>query len=137
MKYILLLALLLGLGITAGCGDSGASAVSLEQTTWQLEMLGTQPALKARPVTLVFQADNQVGGEAGCNSYGGTYSLNGDKLTFSYLSSTLRACAEPEFMEQEQKYMSSLAQTAGYKLEGNRLVILDTHGVSLFSFVGR
>ncbi|NJN99305.1 MAG: META domain-containing protein [Anaerolineales bacterium] len=137
MKYVLLLAFLLGLGITAGCSANGASAVSLEQTTWQLEMLGTQPALTARPVTLIFQADNHVGGEAGCNSYGGTYSLNGDQLTFSYLTSTLMACAEPEFMEQEQKYLTSLAQTAGYKLEGNRLTILDAKGVSLLSFVGQ
>lgn len=137
MKYIMLLVFLLGLGITAGCVASGASAVSLEQTGWQLEMLGTQPALTARPVTLTFQADNHVGGEAGCNGYGGTYSLNGDQLTFSYLSSTLRACAEPEFMEQEQKYLSSLAQTAGYKLEGNRLVILDAKGVNLLSFVSQ
>lgn len=137
MKYVLLITLLLGLGLTAGCSATGTPIVSLEQTTWQLEMLGTQPALKARPVTLVFQADNQVGGEAGCNGYGGTYTLNGDKLTFSYLSSTLRACAEPEFMEQEQKYMTNLTHTASYKLEGNRLTIFDAKGTSLLSFVSQ
>lgn len=137
MKYVLLIAFLLGLGLTAGCSASSTPTALLEQTTWQLEMLGTQPALKARPVTLLFQADNRVGGEAGCNSYGGTYDLNGDKLTFGYLSSNLMACAEPEIMEQEQKYMTSLAHTAGYKLEGNRLTILDANGVSLLSFVSR
>lgn len=137
MKYILLLAFLLGLGITTGCSASGASSASLEQTRWQLELPGTQPALKARPVTLAFQADNRVGGEAGCNGYGGTYNLNGDQLTFTDLVSTLMACAEPEIMEQEQQFLTSLGQSTGYKLEGNRLVILDANGVNLLSFVRR
>jgi heat shock protein HslJ len=138
VKYILLIALLLGLSITAGCSVTGAASVPLEQTTWQLEQLGTQPALKVRRVTLIFQADDStVGGEAGCNSYGGVYGLNGDQLTISDLASTLMACEEPEIMEQEQKFLTSLGQAAGYKLEGNRLTILDANGTSLLSFVAQ
>ncbi|MCK6629047.1 MAG: META domain-containing protein [Anaerolineae bacterium] len=138
MKYILLITFLLGLGITTGCSATGTASVSLEQTTWQLDQLGTQPALKERPVTLVFQADDStVGGGAGCNSYGGRYSLNDNQLTISDLASTLMACEESEIMEQEQKFLTSLGQAAGYKLEGNHLTILDANGINLLSFVAR
>lgn len=138
MKFILLIALLLGLSITVSCSAIGTASVPLEQTTWQLERLGTQPALKERPVTLVFQADDStVGGEAGCNSYGATYSLNDSQLTISEIASTAMDCGEPGVMEQEQKYLTSLGQAASYKLEGNHLTILDANGTSLLSFVGR
>jgi heat shock protein HslJ len=140
MKYILLITLLLNLGLILGCTVTGAVpmdtlSVPLEQTSWQLELLGTKPAIQKRKVTLVFQANNRLGGEAGCNSYGATYSLNGDQLILSEIVSTLMACVEPEIMEQEQQFLASLEQASSYKLEGNHLIILDTNGDTLLSFV--
>lgn len=139
MKYIGLLICLLSLGTITGCNlpPLNSPANSLAGTTWELERLGIQPAVPERKVTLMFQTDNQVGGEAGCNSYGAKYSLSGDKITISEIASTMMACMEPEIMKQEQQFLTSLEQATNYKQEDNHLVLLNAAGVTILNFVRR
>ena len=68
-------------------------------------------------------AEGKVTGSAGCNTYTGTYTLDGDKLTIAGLTvtdETKKTCDSPRgIMDQEAIYLANLAgavrliQTAG------------------------
>ena len=45
-------------------------------------------------VTLLLE-DGGIGGSGGCNSYFGSYTLDGDAVTFSEIGSTLMVCDSP------------------------------------------
>lgn len=53
------------------------------------------------PATLVFAADGTVDVSTGCNGGTGTYSVSGDRLTFSDVAVTERGCADPQVQELE------------------------------------
>lgn len=52
---------------------------------------------------MVFHSENErLAGNGGCNTFFGNYALNGDKLGFSAMGSTMMAC--PEGVESEQSF---------------------------------
>jgi hypothetical protein len=75
------------------------------------------------PITLEFGEDWQAGGHSGCNSYGGTYTLQDDLLQFGEITSTLIACADQAVMEQEQQYLEALRTASRFMVEGDTLEI--------------
>lgn len=101
--------------------------VPLEGTTWSLKFLqdpqdNVVATMSGTTVTAAF-ANGTVTGSAGCNSYTGTYTLDGDKLTIGGLTvtdGTKKTCDTPQgIMDQEAIYLANLAgavrlvQTAG------------------------
>jgi heat shock protein HslJ len=52
-----------------------------------------------------------VGGKAGCNQYGATYSVAGEGLVVSDVFSTEMAC-EPDLMEQEAAFLDALGKVS-------------------------
>ena len=86
-------------------------------------------------VTAVFSADGNVSGSAGCNHYGGGYTLDGSNLSVSTLFTTLMYCEEPEgVMEQESRYLGLLGNVSTWRVEGDRLILSDTEGADLLIF---
>ena len=67
----------------------------LEGPPWRLVALGerNESALAAagRAVTARF-ARGQVSGSSGCNTYGGSYAIDGEGITLGPLAGTLMAC---------------------------------------------
>lgn len=126
--------------LLSACGGAGSTAdaakVTLESTAWQLVELGDRAGLneaEALGPTLLFDADKQrIAGEAGCNRFMGSYRLQGDKLSFSHLGTTMMACANG--MELEQRYLELLGQVAAWRMEGERLQLLDADGEVLASY---
>jgi heat shock protein HslJ len=85
-------------------------------------------------ITAVF-SDGKVTGNAGCNSYGAGYRIDGMNLTIEPPVSTKMYCGEPEgLMEQENRYLNLLTSVAGYRIDGNRLDLLDEGGAALLTF---
>lgn len=123
LAYITLIFLFL-LTACAGRGDG------LEGTTWVLvELNGSQP-LEGTTLTLNFE-EGSAGGSAGCNSFGGSYQLKGDAITFSEIASTLMACMEPGVMEQESAYLASLQGARTYKVADGFLYLYREDGAAL------
>ncbi|BBL67995.1 META domain-containing protein [Methanoculleus chikugoensis] len=109
-------------------------------TDWVLESYSTNgdaisSVIVGTKVTANFAADGNVGGNAGCNHYGGEYSLDGANLSVSSLFSTLMYCETPGVMEQEAAFMSHLANVSSYRTEGDRLILTDAEGTDLLFFV--
>jgi heat shock protein HslJ len=121
-------------GPTAAAGEN-----PLVGTQWALESMGSPgaeiPVLSGSNVTLSFESDTQVGGSAGCNSFGGNYKVDGNKITFDQLIHTMMACADESVMQQENAYMNALQMAGTYELSGDRLVISYNDGQGALNFV--
>jgi uncharacterized lipoprotein YbaY/heat shock protein HslJ len=117
-----------------GCSDARASA-SLENTYWKLIRLGSEPVSVAenqREPHFVLQSETQrVAGSGGCNRMMGSYTLDGDKLSFSQMAGTMMAC--PQGMEVEQAFHATLRKVATWRIEGETLELFDAAG----AFVAR
>ena len=107
-----------------GCAES----VTPEDTEWVLESYGTQGDMKAvladTEVTATFNsADKRVTGSGGCNGYGGSYELSGNKLSIPEpLISTMMSCGE-EKDQQEQHFLMALQSAESYRIKDGKLTI--------------
>ena len=93
----------------AGCGTATGSPPEITGE-WELVEFSRDGAVVPEPVdgraTLVV-TDGQLGGTSFCNSYSGSYRLDGDDLSVSGLGGTEMACA-PGLMEAESAYLAAL-----------------------------
>jgi heat shock protein HslJ len=110
----------------------------LANTRWRLVSFGEPgaetPVVAGSTVTLEFGADGQVGGSAGCNSYGGKYQVHDGTVSFGELVSTLMACVDERVMQQEQQYLAALQSTGRFELAGRRLTIRYAGGQDVLNF---
>ncbi len=98
-----------------------ASSASLAETSWQLESIdGTAVS---GTITLQFTDETTVSGSGGCNQYSGSYTVDGDAITFGELVSTERACMESGLMEQESAFYAALSTATRYELIDEQLII--------------
>ncbi|MEZ4864903.1 MAG: META domain-containing protein [Caldilineaceae bacterium] len=99
----------------------------LANTSWQLTTFedngGSTPVVAGSMVTLEFTSDTQAGGNSGCNSYGGTYTVQGESITFSEMAATLMACTDADIMTQEQQYLDALHSADRFAVDGDQLTI--------------
>jgi heat shock protein HslJ len=128
-KYMLIL-------FIAVLAISACSAQSTEQSTqepsasligaWKLTSYGPTgspvPAVEDSEAGLTFNEDGTVAGNSGCNGFGGNYTVEGDRVTFSEIVSTLMACDEP-IMSQEEAVLKVMTDSAAYTVEGNTLTL--------------
>jgi heat shock protein HslJ len=71
--------------------------------------------------TAVFGADGTVSGNATCNRFNGTYTIDGDKIAISQLATTMMACETDELNAQEAAYLAALQSAATYQVRGSTL----------------
>ena len=121
---------------TPGGGETSiAPTGSLEGTRWVLASMtrdgAEAPPVSGSTITLNFETGGQVGGNAGCNSYGGSYETRNSSITFLNVVSTLMACAEQAVTDQEAAYLNALNQAATYELSNDSLVIAGAGGEQL------
>ena len=112
---------------------------SLEGTIWVLESYLNSEGVLVGPLpdshaTANFQ-DGQVGGNASCNSYFGSYELGSDgKLTIGALGMTEMYCMPDELMAQETDFLAALGRSALYLIAEDNLQIEDTDGKEILVF---
>ncbi len=81
-------------------------------------------------ITLNFGEDGTVSGNAGCNTYSGTYEAADGKIKVSPLASTRMACAEQGVMEQETQFLTALQNAATYEFNNVTLTLRDASGAT-------
>jgi heat shock protein HslJ len=110
--------------------------LALEGTNWALTEMNGEALIPNTQITLSFN-ENALGGNAGCNSYGGDYVAGpGGALQVEGVFRTLMACLEPDgVMEQEDEYLSALERANTYVIDNDTLVIMDAAGASILVFV--
>lgn len=129
---------LIGLWAVAACGSDGGStattgSLALEGRPWTLDnsSLPTAPA----GVAITAEFDNgRIAGSSGCNSYSGTYRLDGGSLTIEEgIAGTQMAC-EPTVSAAEAAYLERLPRTARYEVTGSRLDLLNAADEIILSY---
>ena len=120
-------------------GETCAASLAdtpLRGTYWKLVRLGHAPVQgveSQREPHLIFAADQpQVSGNGGCNSISGSFALDGDRLRFGRMASTMMAC--PNGMEQEQRFLQSLEKVERFRVSDGRLEVLDASGALIAQF---
>jgi heat shock protein HslJ len=99
-----------------------ARRANLVETSWQLDSIdGT---VVTGTVTLQFTDETTVSGSGGCNQYSGSYTVNGEEISFGELVSTERACLESNLMEQEGGFYAALDAATGYQVSDEQLIII-------------
>ncbi len=104
----------------------GRNSVALEGTAWQLIDFAGKPLDSAYRPTISFEA-GRVGGNSSCNTYGGDYTIKGDKIEFGMMMSTKMACLEDE-MNQEQAFLAFLAEVERYEVQDGQLHLFNAAG---------
>lgn len=79
------------------------------------------PLLPGSPVTLNITG-TEIGGNSGCNSYGGQFTLDGSTISIGDLVSTLMMCT-PEAMAVETPFTSALPEVDSVAIEDGELVL--------------
>jgi heat shock protein HslJ len=101
----------------AGGGASASAPLTnpdLVGTDWTLSDLPGQVLADPRP-TIAFSGDGTVSGTGGCNTFNGTYKVDGSKLTFGPLASTQKACSDA-INAVETAYMTALQAVTAYEI---------------------
>lgn len=101
--------------------DSGNSG--LEDKKWILTSIAGKPLPKIEAVPfLVFDKQKQsAGGNSGCNSFGGSYKTEADKISFTEIISTQRACIEDERMNIERDFLGGLQKANHFEIKNGKL----------------
>ncbi|MBH3462351.1 MULTISPECIES: META domain-containing protein [Pseudomonas] len=103
MKHLLICAALLG-----GLFGCAAQPSKLQQErSYVLEWIGERPLIDYSHLTLTLADDGRAYGNAGCNHWFASYTLDGDQLSFGKVGKTRKLCA-PALMEQEQRFLQAL-----------------------------
>ena len=118
-------------------GHKGATA-SLENTYWKLTQLrdsAISASPKNEPHLILNSETRRVSGSGGCTRLVGSYTLDGDHLTFGHTAGTMMACLEG--MDTEKAFLQALQQVNSWKISGQHLELFDTYGKQVAGFEAR
>lgn len=88
---------------------------------------------KNSSTTLIIGRDGRVGGNTGCNVFGGEYTVEDGVFTIGGLISTMMACEEPS-PEFEYKYLDVLRNATDFKIRKSVLTIRDPKTRNMLRF---
>ena len=109
-----------------------AGAPALEGTNWYATGVnnGKQAVVSlvlGSEITAVFGEDGSLTGNAGCNNYMTSYTVDGDQIQIEPAASTMMMCEEA-VMEQEMAYLTALTTAATYTIRGDTLELRTADG---------
>ena len=130
--------ILLAVTLVAVAAVAVASARSdtLTGNVWVLTTVRGKAPLKGTIVTSTFTPAGNVSGSAGCNHYGGTFTVSGGAIRIGSLVSTLMGCP-PKIAAQESAFLKALAAARAYHVGGGKLTLETAGGRTLLTFVAR
>ena len=124
------------LALAACAGASPGSGDTLDGTSWELMAYGETKPIPGTTITATFE-NGQMSGSAGCNTYFGSYQLNGDKMWVVDMAMTEMACLEPEgALEQELVFAELMRGAQTFQLANGQLQILGADG-EVLTFIRR
>ena len=94
----------------------------LEGTRWQLQQLGSQPALDAHRPTLSFDATGMASGSGSCNGFTAAVTVNGKSITFGTLAHTEMACTGG-LNAQEANFFKALQDAQWFTMSASTLTV--------------
>ena len=125
-----LVLLSLAMVVFNACSNTGASLTG----EWTLVSYGDAsnptPAIVGVETSISFGQNNQFGGNVGCNSFGGDYTVSGDALVIGSVMSTMMFCEQTS--AQESAVLAILSdKTMTITQSGNLLTLSSVDGKSV------
>lgn len=114
-----------------------APTATLQETYWKLTEVDGRPAVVfdgSREAHMVLRKDGSVSGSSSVNRMMGSYTIEGDSITFGQMAGSMMAGPEP-LMKQEQAFLKALGNTKRYRVEGETLTLVDANGNVVAKFV--
>lgn len=116
-------------------GEANPTTMKLDMKTWNwvrttVPEVGTVVPAKAGVFTLTIKKDGTFGAQTDCNGIGGNYVVNGSKITFSKMVSTMMYCEG----SQENEYRTIFEQTISFAFssKGELVFTLKNGGSAVF-----
>ena len=94
---------------------SGGPPTELPGTSWVLQGISGAELGTGVP-TIEFGTDGTVSGSAGCNTYNGTYTVDGSSIKFGPLASTKMACPVAD-TAVETAFLAGLAGATSWSIQ--------------------
>lgn len=132
---LVLAALPLGTAALAQSTPPDGGTPALEGTNWQLTALAgaaDASAVPAMGANLVLQGGS-ASGFGGCNQFNGSYTLDGQDITFGPIASTKMACDDAK-MSFESVYLGAIPTVASYAIADDTLTLLDGSGAPALTY---
>lgn len=99
-------------------------ATGLSGTSWNLAEIGGTADFARIVPTIEFAADGIVSGFAACNTFSGTYTIDGDAIALGPLATTKMACERPA-SAVEAEYLTALSGVTRWSIEPDGRLLLD------------
>jgi heat shock protein HslJ len=103
----------------------------LADTFWTLTILNSNPVTGT--LTTNFDSGGGVNGFGGCNSYSASYTVNGNALSITGLTSGRKSCG-PDLDQQEANFYTALRSAADFTREMG-LIITNGSGAGVLEYV--
>lgn len=99
-----------------------SNTVKLGDKKWILASIAGKPLPKIETVPfLVFDKQKgSAGGNSSCNSFGGSYKTEGDKISITEIISTFIACGD-ERMNIEREFLGGLQKATRFEIKAGKL----------------
>lgn len=94
---------------------------------WRISRLYTPLPADGQGVLSLNAAESRFSLNLGCNTLFGSFTQTAGSLTFGEAASTLKMCSE-QAMERDRTAAQVLAQTRGYRRQGDMLQLTDADG---------
>lgn len=113
--------LALGDTVYEGCGGDPMDLLTGRE--WQVVTIAERPVPDGVTVTLAFDGEGRIAGDAGCNRFFAAASLTGEGLTLGEGATTRMACPEPQ-MTTERRFLDALPLVYGFDFTANGALLL-------------
>jgi heat shock protein HslJ len=120
-------------GTAPGSAAGGLEGTAWDLATWRGPGGAPVPAVPGASAHLAFGARGQLAGSGGCNTFGGTWTADGDRLTLTIGATTRKACPPP-LTAQEAAVLEALGRVASYRRTDPTLSLRDGGGDQLLSY---
>lgn len=108
-----------------GCGGDPATLLHGE---WVVERLDGAPVVTGSQVTIQFDTDGRISGNASCNRFTGGFTLTGESLSLGRPAATMMMCTPDEKMKQEATFLKLLEGVSKFSIAGDRLTLTTGDG---------
>ena len=111
-----LLGLVAVAAMASACGLTGGDTANggLGNTSWTVLSIGGQATIPDARPTMVFDPGGTVSGTNGCNTYGGRFATDGNRITIDQTSSTAMGC-EADRSAQEAAFNAAFGAATTWK----------------------
>lgn len=125
MRRSLVVAITMLCAVSACSQNESVPQDDIFDITWTLVEVNGAPvdtAAMNRPATLTLNTEGHAIGSAGCNQFGGPYTINGDDLRFGAIAMTRMAC--PDRMDVETAYSAVFDATRSWRVSDGMLELI-------------